>query len=254
MQHNREALLGMKDMGHLTTFLKEKLFDVYIDKSPSASSLLDSGFFGSVTGGADKELYRADEMVRDACEIKIADSTLAQYTAEWEDSQRQAHERDVELENLRTTNALLSTKVRTLEERTQQQDSEHVTIAGDLVRIKVENDTLLDENEGLKMKVEELQKLVDAQPAEIESKLKEEMDRILQRNSEVQSENRVLKEEMEEMEGELVNVKMLHAQVSDLSPLYLTSFMELTHLLQTQSDHDALLQKWANVQAMLSEK
>ena len=214
MQRNRDALLGMKDMSYLTTFLKENLFDVYIDKSPSASSLLDSGFFGAVTGGADKELYRADEMVRDACEIKIDDSTLAQYTAEWEESQSEARERDSELEDLRAAHNALSVKVKALEERTQQQDTEHVAIAGDLVRIKVENDGLLDENEGLKMKVEELQKLVDTQPAEIESKLQEEMNRIVQRNSEVQSENRVLKEEMEEMEHELVNAKMLRAQVS----------------------------------------
>lgn len=214
MQHNRDTLLGMRDMSQLTTFLKEKLFDVYIDKSPSASSLLDSGFFGSVTGGADKELYRADEMVRDACEVKISDATLAQYTSEWQESQRQTQERESELENLRTANATLTTRVRNLEERTQQQDNEHVNIAGDLVRVKVENDTLADENEGYKVRIEELQKLVDGQPAEIEAKLKDEMDRILQRNSEVQSENRVLKEEMEEMEHELVNVKMLHAQVS----------------------------------------
>ena len=214
MQHNRDVLLEMKDMGQLTTFLKEKLFDVYIDKSPSASSLLDSGFFGSVTGGADKELYRADEMVRDACDIEIPESTLAQYTVEWEESQRIAYERDKELETLRNANANLTARVKGLEDRTQQQDTEHVSIAGDLVRIKVENDGLLDENEGLKMKIEELQKLVDAQPAELEAKLKGEMDRILQRNSEVQNENRLLKEEQEEMEQELVNVKMKHAQVS----------------------------------------
>ncbi|KAK5175369.1 uncharacterized protein LTR77_000508 [Saxophila tyrrhenica] len=234
MQHNRDALLRMKDMAQLTNFLKEKVFDVYIDKSPSASSLLDSGFFGSVTGGADKELYRADEMVRDACEIQISEAVLAQYTAEWEESQRLTHEREVELETLRTTNSALTVKIRGLEERTQLQDNEHVNIAGDLVRIKVENDTLMDENEGMKMKVEELQKMVDAQPAEVEARLKEEMDRILQRNSEVQSENRVLKEEMEEMEHELVNVKMLHAQ--------------------TQSDYDALIQKWSSIQSMLSDK
>jgi hypothetical protein len=214
MQRNREALLEMKDMGQLTTFLKEKLFDVYIDKSPSASSLLDSGFFGSVTGGADKELYRADELVRDACSTTISEDTLAAYTAEWEESQRLERERTEELETLRSTNAILTSRVKALEERTQQQDTEHVTIAGDLVKLKVENDTLLDENEGLKMKVEELQKLVDVQPADIEAKLKEEMDRIMQRNIEVQNENRALKEEAEEMEQELVNAKMMHAQVS----------------------------------------
>jgi len=216
MQRNRDALLEMKDMSHLTTFLKEKLFDVYIDKTPSASSLLDSGFFGSVTGGADKELYRADEMVRDACNVVISEDSLAAYTVEWEESQQLERERQEQLETLRSTNHSLTARVKSLEERTQQHDTEHVSIAGDLVKLKVENDQLQDENEGLKMKVEELQKLVDAQPAEVERKLKEEMDRIMQRNIEVQNENRALKEEAEEMEQDLVNAKMMHAQVKPI--------------------------------------
>jgi len=216
MQRNREALLEMRDMSHLTTFLKEKLFDVYIDKSPSASSLLDSGFFGSVSGGADKELYRADELVRDACDIAISEETLARYTAEWEETQRHERERMEELESLRTSTATLTLKVRRLEEQAQQQDSEHVTIASDLVRLKVENDLLHDENEGFKMRLEELQKVVDAQPAEVEDRLKQEMERIMQRNIEVQNENRNLKEEAEEMEQALVQVKMMHAQVCPL--------------------------------------
>src|SRR5262245_13427369 len=45
MQKNAETLLGMKDMATLTTFLKERLFDVYIDKAPSQNSILESGFF-----------------------------------------------------------------------------------------------------------------------------------------------------------------------------------------------------------------
>ena len=214
MQRNKEALLGMKDMAQITTFLKEKIFDVYIDKSPSASSLLDSGFFGSVSGGADKELYRADEMVRDATAVVISDETLAEYTAEWEESQRISKEQEQELETLRSGHSHLTAYVRTLEERAQQHDVEHVNIASDMVRLKMDNDTLADDNEGLKFQVVELQKMVDQQPAEVEAKLKAEMDRIMQRNIEVQNENRALKEEMDEMERELVNAKMSHAEVS----------------------------------------
>ncbi|KAF2209336.1 hypothetical protein CERZMDRAFT_61453 [Cercospora zeae-maydis SCOH1-5] len=234
IQHNRQALLDIKEMSQLTSFLKEKLFDVYIDKSPSASRLLDSGFFGSVTGGADKELYRADDMVRDACTIKIPDESLKAYSMEWEELQRAEREREAELETLRATNASLNAKVKVLEERSQQHDTEHVNIAQDLVRIKVENDSLQDSNEALKLQVDELRKMVDAQPAEVESRLKEEMDRIMQRNIEVQNENRNLKEEMDEMEHELVNAKMAHAQA--------------------RADHDAIKQKWQSVQAMLNEK
>jgi hypothetical protein len=214
MQRNRAALLEMKDMSQLTTFLKDRLFDVYIDKSPSASSLLDSGFFGSVSGGADKEIYRADDIVRDACAIAIDDALLATYTAEWEESQKTDRAREIELETLRTTNASLTTKVKALEERSMQHDTEHVTIAQDIVKVKVENDALHDAKEALEFRVEELQRMVDQQPAEVEAKLKGEMERIMQRNIEVQNENRALREEMDETEMELVNVKMTFAQVS----------------------------------------
>jgi chromosome segregation ATPase len=201
-------------MSQLTTFLKDRLFDVYIDKSPSASSLLDSGFFGSVSGGADKEIYRADDIVRDACAIAIDDALLATYTAEWEESQKTDRAREIELETLRTTNASLTTKVKALEERSMQHDTEHVTIAQDIVKVKVENDALHDAKEALEFRVEELQRMVDQQPAEVEAKLKGEMERIMQRNIEVQNENRALREEMDETEMELVNVKMTFAQVS----------------------------------------
>ncbi|KAK6432016.1 hypothetical protein LTR95_011813 [Oleoguttula sp. CCFEE 5521] len=234
LQRNKETILGMKDMAALTTFLKEKLFDVYIDRSPSASSLLDSGFFGSVSGGADKELYRADDLVRDASAVQVSEEALALYTSEWEESQRTLLATASELEGLRTSNASLTSQVKALESRAQAHDSEHVGIASDLVHLKVENDSLADENEGLKLQVDELRRVVDSQPAEVEGKLKEEMERILARNIEVQNENRGLKEELGEMEGVLVEVKM--------------------SLAQTQSDHDALKQRWSSVQAMLNNK
>ena len=230
MQRNKTALLGMRDMGQITTFLKEKIFDVYIDKSPSASSLLDSGFFGSVSGGADKELYRADEMVRDATAIVIADETLAEYTTEWEESQRLAKEQEQELETLRSGHSHLTSYVRNLEERAQQHDVEHVNMASDMVRLKMDNDTLADDNEGLKFQVVELQKMIDTQPEEVEAKLKAEMDRIMQRNIEVQNENRALKEEMDEMERELVNAKMSHAEVSSHHSICITCVPLLTWL------------------------
>lgn len=83
MQKNAKTLLEMRDMAELTTFLKERLFDVYIDSTPSATSVLESGFFGSA-GGIDTQVYRADALVQDACAVKITPDMLKQYTAEWE--------------------------------------------------------------------------------------------------------------------------------------------------------------------------
>lgn len=213
MQKNAEALMGMKDMATLTTFLKEKIFDVYIDKAPSASSILESGFFGS-TGGIDKEVYRADMLVKDAVAVELTPQMVKQYTSEWKEQQRVEKERETELQGLRDKTAMLEAKVRTLERRAEQSDTEHVQVASELIKTKVENDTLAEENETLKTKVEELQKIVDAQPAEVEERMRTEMDTVMQKNISVHNENRMLEENMAEMEKDLVDTKMKYADVS----------------------------------------
>lgn len=219
LQRNREALLGMNDMASLTTFLKDKLFDVYIDQAPSASSILESGFFGS-SAGSDKEVYRADLMVQDATAVKITPDMIKAYTSEWEEKTRLEKEREAELENLRFTVASQATKIRSLEERAEKSDTEHVQLASDLVRVKVENEELNDTNDGLKVQVEELRKLVKEQPAQLEATLRTEMDRIMTRNIEVQNENRAMEEQMEEMEKDLVATKMRNAEVCRTDLLY----------------------------------
>ena len=212
MQRNADALLGMTDMSKLTNFLKDRLFDVYIDQAPSANSVLESGFFGS-SGGIDKEIYRADVLVQDACAVKITPELLKQYTTEWEEKTRTEKEKEAEFESLRSANASLSLKVRSLEARTETSDTEHVQMASELVRTKVENQELQDEVESLKGQVQELRSLVERQPEEVETRLKEEMDRIMTRNLEVQNENRGLEEQMADMEKVLVETKMQYAEV-----------------------------------------
>ena len=212
MQKNAQTLLGMNEMASLTTFLKERLFDVYTDRAPSANSLLESGFFGS-SGGVDREIYRADVLVQDACTIKITPELLATYNAEWDQHIRTNKEREAEIDSLRSANASLALKVRSLEERIEKSDTEHVQMASELVRTKVENEELKDRSDSLQGQTDELRTLVERQPEEVEQRLKEEMDRIMKRNIEVQNENRGLEEQMADMEKTLVETKMDYAQV-----------------------------------------
>ena len=212
MQKNAQTLLGMNDMASLTTFLKEKIFDVYIDQAPTANSVLESGFFGS-SGGIDKEIYRADILVQDACAIRITVETMAQYTSEWDLKIKVEKDQEAEIENYRSANASLSLKVRSLEERTEKSDAEHVQMASELVRTKVENQEIHDKNDSLEGQVNELRNVVERQPEEVEQRLKDEMDRIMARNLQVQNENRGLEEQMADMEKALVETKMDYAQV-----------------------------------------
>lgn len=213
MQKNAAQLLEMKDMAVLTTFLKERLFDYYIDRTPSASSVLESGFFGSA-GGIDREVYRADELVCDACSVNITPEMLKVYTNEWEEKTRDEKEKLAAEEAIRASNTSLTLQARSLHERCEKSDAEHVQIASELVRTKVENQRLMDDNESLQGRIKELQGIVQAQPGEVEDKLRQEMDRIMKRNIEVQNENRALEESTVEMEQELVSAKLKHAEVS----------------------------------------
>lgn len=231
MQKNAAALLAMNDMVALTTFLKDKLFDVYIDQAPSAGSILESGFFGSSGANIDKEVYRADQMVNDACAVKITPEILATYKSEWEEKTKVEKDREVTLEALRSTNQTLQQKVRRLEERVEEHDTEHAALATDLVKTMVQNEELKDQNESLKGQVEELRKVIEKQPEEVEAKLKSEMDRLMKRNQEVHEDNTRLEEEMGAMEKSLVETKMMYAELN--------------------ANHETLSRKWTDLRKAL---
>ncbi len=113
----------------------------------------------------------------------------------------------------KSPNAVPSATAQPLEERTDSFDPEHAQVASELVRTKVENAELREEVENLKGQIDELKAIIENQPREVEARLKEEMDRIMQRNLEVQNENRALEEQMSEMEKDLVHAKMRYAEV-----------------------------------------
>jgi hypothetical protein len=219
MQKNAATLLAMTDMVTLTNFLKDRVFDVYIDQAPSAGSILESGFFGSSGASIDKEVYRADQLIQDACAVKITPEILKAYKLEWEEKTRVEKEREAELEHLKTTNHSLHQKVRRLEERVEEHDTEHAALATDLVKTKVQNEELKDENESLKGQVRELRLVIEKQPEEVEARLQSEMDRLMRRNQEVHEDNTRLEEEMSEMEQTLVATKMQYAEVRSLPVL-----------------------------------
>ncbi|KAA8571550.1 hypothetical protein EYC84_001549 [Monilinia fructicola] len=233
MQKNAAHLLTLTDMAALTTFLKDRLFDVYIDASPSAGSILESGFFGNSGASIDKEVYRADHMIQDACAVKITPKMLETYALEWEEKTKLEKDREAELEHLKSTNISLTHKVRRLEERVESHDTEHAALATELVRTKVENQEIQEENETIKEQVKELKNVINRLPEEIEAKLQSEMDRLMKRNQEVHEENQRLEDEMNEMEQNLVETKMKYAEIN--------------------AAHEALNRKWTDLRKALGD-
>ncbi|KLU81641.1 GTPase-activating protein GYP5 [Magnaporthiopsis poae ATCC 64411] len=234
MQKNAAALLQISDITALTAFLRDRLFDVYIDASPTAGGLLESGFFGSSSASIDKEVYRADQMVRDACDVRMTPAMLALYTQEWEEKtaaekarEAEITRRDAEIEELKASNHAATIKIRKLEEQLQANDSEQTTLATQLVHLKVENQELRDETETLREQVKTLRELLQDQPAELEKAWQEERAGLLERNEKVAQENRRVEREMAELEEQLVKTKMEYAEIN--------------------SQHETLTRRWTDL-------
>jgi len=243
MQKNVDTLLEMNDMQALTNHLKEKLFDVYIDATPTSKSILESGFLGS-SGGSENDIYRADLLVQDACSVKVTPEMLTRYTAEWEEKTKAEKNRETELENLRTDTTTKAAQIKSLEKRAEKSDAEHIEIANELVKIKVENQDLIDENESLKGQVDELRKVAASEAANVEERMREGTEKVMQRNIEVQNENRHMEDQMAEMEKALVEMKMKYAEVS--CNLFIIELPE-TNNSQLSADHETLKQRWTDL-------
>jgi chromosome segregation ATPase len=122
-------------------------------------------------------------------------------------------ERTSELEGLRSNIGSLTLQVKRLEQSLAELNREHIELANSMVEGKVENARLGDENEALKEEVVQLKVVIENQPAEVEAKLRDEMDRIMERNLEVMSMNRELEEQVSDLERQLVETKLQFAQV-----------------------------------------
>lgn len=199
MQKNASTLLGLSDMQQLTTYLKDRLFDVYIDKDPSQGSILENGFFGSSSSSIDKEVYRADQLVRDACEVKITPEILKIYTAEWEEKTQARKKQETELQDLKMAKENLAGQVRKLEERVQAHDAEQKDLCNKLVHCTVESDQLREEMETLRTENEELQ-------TENE-KLRKENEKLRDENDTLPGENDRLRDENEGLQGQVKELR-----------------------------------------------
>jgi len=223
MKRNAETVLEL-EFEKCVEFLQTGLFDVYKvnnGRSPSPS-ILSRGT---------EPTYRTNDFVNDAYGIKLTPSQLQKYAADYSEAIRVEAQRTSELETLRSNNGALTLQVKRLEQSLAELNREHIELANAMVQGKMDNAKLADENEALKEEVAQLKQVIDAQPAEVEAKLKEEMDRIMERNLQVMNINRELEEQVGDLERNLVETKLQFAQV--------------------HQNHESLTRKWNDLRKAL---
>ncbi|KAK3838322.1 MAG: rab-GTPase-TBC domain-containing protein [Linnemannia elongata] len=185
LKMNHDRILSL-DFEVLIEFLKHGLFEPYMN---------DAGLF-----------------IRDAYDVKVTPKKLQQYAQKYQALlQKQQAELAAE-ENLRESNRLLSTQVRTLEGSLHQLNKEHVDLAKELITRKMEMAQLSDKNDVLEQKVSDLTRIVDSQGKEVEEQYKGEIEDVLRKNMEILKKNEQLEDQLAYMESLLVETKMKYAE------------------------------------------
>ncbi|VEU20295.1 DEKNAAC101221 [Brettanomyces naardenensis] len=204
MARNSEKLLKLR-FDQLLRFLKEEIFYYYLDK--------EAGDDGEITAKS----YRLDDFVKDSMSVKILPMMLNRYKAEFDEIQRLERERKKEVESVRTQNSELLKEIRQIEAAYATLNKEHVVIANEMVEGKVAIANVREENQQLKDRAEETIKRLanlDNQKdthvdfrGEISNSLDLEIQKTMQRNSEVMNENELLEEKLGELESERERLK-----------------------------------------------
>ncbi|BFZ57265.1 GTPase-activating protein [Savitreella phatthalungensis] len=271
VERNAQKILSKTKMEDLLDFLKEHLFDAYqksklppadIPASSSATGPLDvkteagapsheksgatspspattpasanpppssaGGFFGGTTE-LDLDM---DALIADAAAVVITDTKLDGYRKDYESAVKEQAAKEAEALELRTSNVTLQASVRRLEEELEKLNTEHIELANELVSVKVARAKVDDENESLRTTVDDLKRIVDKQPQEVELKFKEQLDEQAQTSRHVAAENRKLQDQLAAIEQELINLKLTHANQAD--------------------EHEKLQQKWETLRKSLA--
>lgn len=161
MLRNRAHLVGLQ-FDALVEFLKENLFDVYVEEQFHADRRMLI-----LKRPKPSQFYRLDAFVRDAMEVHIQPSDLARYTRQFELMCERDEARVAEIEALRVKNGALRHEIKVLEQDFNGLNRDHLAVVQQLVDSKVLLPELHGDIEELEESIHSLQDKI----AELEQKV-----------------------------------------------------------------------------------
>ncbi|KAF7321291.1 ABC1-domain-containing protein [Mycena kentingensis (nom. inval.)] len=144
LMKNEDVLLTLK-FDQILEFLNNRLFDRYKASFAAIRSVVARLTLVQVEPeeGADAEVrYRVDEFVQDAVSLAITPFMLDGYRHEYEEMVREKNKHASEMDELRNSNRVLSSSVKTLESSLAQLNTEHVNVLNELVQSRLRNEEL----------------------------------------------------------------------------------------------------------------
>ncbi|CAI4048624.1 hypothetical protein SKDZ_13G3180 [Saccharomyces kudriavzevii ZP591] len=198
---SRDQLLKL-GFDELLEFLNSGLVDDYIGQGNDVSSDVPSS--GECM----------DKLIRDAMkEVIITPRVMKKYASEYEEIHRLDNEREEQYKSITEKNMHLQKHVRKLENDYTSLNREHVTIANELVKNRLNIESILNENNGYKLQILDLKKKLDAEKKKqlssvyVPNDLKKDLEETLKKNSQVMDENLKLQDRISELERTVEAIK-----------------------------------------------
>ncbi|CAD1783793.1 similar to Saccharomyces cerevisiae YPL249C GYP5 GTPase-activating protein (GAP) for yeast Rab family members [Maudiozyma barnettii] len=226
---NQEVIMSLK-FENLLNFLKNGLFEYYSNSTTETlqgePALISSQTTVSTTSNnnnVERNVsigyeYDVDSFVRDAMNgVHITPISLHRYEAEYQEVHQLQQEKEMQYELFRIKNKQLQNESKKLHHEYALLNKEHISIANELIENRLKTETLLDENQDLKVTMEKLHLQIqeEKEKGEIPNpdstlpiNLKKDMARTIERNTEVMNENEMLQEKIKELKLHVKELKL----------------------------------------------
>ncbi|KAG1469373.1 hypothetical protein G6F56_003293 [Rhizopus delemar] len=185
MERNQATLLSL-EYDDLTLFLKNKLLLIYQNDY--------------------------DQLVHDAFQIHIATKRLDRLAKDYQiETSKATNEAEI-IESLKKQNKKLQDSIRQVDQEYTELNQDHTTLASELITAKMDIVRIHNENEILRQQTNELKKTLDNLPAEVEARVKEEMEILYTKNAALVERNSALEDQLTYMENMIIEIKVKYAE------------------------------------------
>lgn len=239
MIKNEKSLISLK-FDQLLNFLKNQLFNIYLNQDHNnkhgitegkSESDFESKSMGvqTISNQSDTQVcldavidtnYNAHLFVKDAMEnVVITPISLHRYAAEYDSINQIEKRKETKYDALKIKNFQLQREREKLKHDYKILNEEHISIAKELIKYRLDNETLLDENRDLKDNLKSINEQIEEEIAKSQvpnpdSKLpvdlKQDLERTIKRNSEVTALNKLLETRITELENTIKELKSIN--------------------------------------------
>lgn len=187
---NETNLLNLS-FDKLLEFLKDKLFNIYIDDAFIKDDLASSGSGkrtrfslsrrASNTSGisSPSSYYKLDLLVDNSMKINLDPVELTKYEKEFESIYNKERAKVDDIKSMKLSNGQLRNKIKTLQTQYTDLNKNHIDIVQKMIDLKITLPELLNENEELSQSIDQLTNDIEELESKIKEKSNEQEDEVL---------------------------------------------------------------------------